>query len=240
MNDSVRQEKIKEYYDEGEYFAGADQYAVWTDLLKGRLQRYRIRNLLHIYTPEIGETVVDLGCALGNISFALAPFCKEVIGIDYSKKAVELAEKMKATSPYQNIRFQVDSSDQIHLPDASVDTVFSADLFEHLYPEVYLRTLDECFRILKPGGKFVIWTPHRGHIIEILKNNNILIKADPSHVDYKSMKRIKTDLQEREFSIKRAFYRGSHNFGFNILEALFLPFIPVFRRRIAVLAEKKE
>ncbi len=239
MDDKKRQEEIKKFYDEGDYFANINKYQSYSDLLKTKFQKYRIKKLLKIYTPSKYEKVLDLGCALGTMSFALAPYCNEIVGLDYSKKAISTANRLLQTSPYNNIKFIVASADNTNLPSNSFDVIISADLFEHLYPDVYKKTLDECRRVLKKGGKLVIWTPHSGHIIEILKNKNILLKKDISHVDYKKMKTLIKDLKERNFIIKKAFYAESHNPLFNILEKILLPILPIMRRRIAILAEKQ-
>ena len=111
---------------------------------------------------------------------------------------------------------------------------------EHLYPEISEKVLDECRKLLKKEGKLVIWTPNRGHILEILKNNNIILKRDVSHVDYKSMDNLLTSLHKRDFSVRKSYYAESHIPVFRILERLLIPVLPLLRRRIAILAEKRQ
>ena len=94
--------------------------------------------------------------------------------------------------------------------------------------------------MLAPGGRFAVWTPHRGHILEVLKNRDILLKHDPSHVDYKSMDRTKQYLKDAGFQIDQAYYAPSHLPGFRLLERVLQPVLPLFRRRIAVLARRPE
>jgi trans-aconitate methyltransferase len=43
-------------------------------------------------------------------------------------------------------------------PDSSVDEVFAADVFEHLPDKIH--TMNELWRVLKPGGRAVIQVPH--------------------------------------------------------------------------------
>lgn len=48
---------------------------------------------------------------------------------------------------------------QLPLPDASVDVVVSAQTVEHLWDQA--RFVDECARVLRPGGRLVLTTPNR-------------------------------------------------------------------------------
>ena len=156
-----RQNNMKKYYDESDYFDA--KITTYTDLLAGQFQKYRVSKVLRIYSPKKEESVLDLGCAMGTFCFALAPLCKQITGVDYSKKAVELCSRLLTTSPYSNIGFVCADARSTTLQSESYDVIICADLFEHLYPDVTEKVLDECKRLLKKGGKLVIWTPHRGH-----------------------------------------------------------------------------
>jgi len=232
-----QQEKMRDYYNGDDYFD--ESIKTYTEVLKGAFQNYRVSKVLEIYSPGKGENVLDMGCAMGTFCFALAPLCKQITGIDYSRKAINLCNKFLKDSPYSNIKFVCADAQDAGLESQSYDFIVCADLFEHLYPEVSEKVLDECRRLLKKHGKLVIWTPHRGHILEILKNNNILLKRDTSHVDYKSMDYLLKSLRKRNFSVQKAYYAESHIPVFRILERLLISVSPLFRRRIAILAEKR-
>src|SRR5262249_46194337 len=96
----------------------------------------------------------------------------------------------------------------------------------------------EAYRLLAPGGRFAVWTPHRGHVLEILKNHDIVLKRDVSHVDYKSMAVTKRLLSTSGFTIERAYYAESHLPGVRVVERALQSIVPVLRRRIAVLGRK--
>ncbi len=96
----------------------------------------------------------------------------------------------------------------------------------------------EAFRILRPGGHFSTWTPHRGHVLEAMKNRNLILKRDITHVDYKSMSKMKSLLSDAGFTIERAYYAESHVPGLRIAERLLQSVVPFLRRRIAVLGRK--
>ncbi|MEZ4414681.1 MAG: class I SAM-dependent methyltransferase [Gemmatimonadota bacterium] len=225
----------KEYYDRSDYFEGGTGHL--TDL-ESPFQQYRIRKVLEIHRPAPADRVVDLGCGWGTFCFALAPAVTEVVGVDFSEKSIELCERRLADSRFENVRFVCADAGETGLPGSVYDVVLAADLFEHLYPEDSARVFAEAYRLLAPGGRFVIWTPHRGHILEVLKNNDILLKRDISHVDYKSMERLLEYARGAGFDIERAYYAESHVPGLSGIERALQGVVPLLRRRIAVLARK--
>lgn len=224
----------REYYDSSAYF---DDPRHLTDH-ESPFQRYRVAKVLGIHHPSPEDRVVDLGCGWGTFSFALAPRAAEVVGVDFSAKSVALCEDRLAREPRSNLRFLCADAGDTGLDEGAWDLVLAADLFEHLYPEDSVRVVREAFRLLRPGGRLSVWTPHRGHVLEVLKNHDIVLKRDVTHVDYKSMGRMTGMLEEAGFEIEKAYYAESHLPGMRWLERLLQGFVPPLRRRIAVLGRK--
>ncbi len=225
----------KEYYDSSDYFEGDADHL---QDMESPFQRYRVRKVLEIHEPGPGDRVADLGCGWGTFDFALAPRVKEVVGVDFSEKSVELCRRRLEKTDLENVRFLCADAGATGLEGGSFDLVLAADLFEHLYPEDSARVVAEAFRLLRPGGRFSVWTPHRGHLLEHLKNNDILLKRDVSHVDYKSMARMRGLLEDAGFEIERAYFAESHLPGVRVVERALQRFVPLLRRRIAVLGRK--
>lgn len=232
----MAEERIdREYYDRSDYFEGE---AAHLQDMESPFQRYRVRKVLEIYRPGPEERVLDLGCGWGTFGFALAPEVQMVVGVDFSERSIALCRERLSHTGFDNLRFlHADAGDTGLEPD-SFDVALAADLLEHLYPEDSDRVVRETHRVLRRGGRFAIWTPHRGHVLEILKNNRIFLKPDPTHVDYKSMHRLREMLQDAGFVIEKAYYAESHLPGLRDLERALMSFVPLFRRRIAVLARK--
>lgn len=232
----MAEERIdREYYDRSDYFEGE---AAHLRDMESAFQRYRVRKVLEVYRPGPEERVLDLGCGWGTFGFALAPEVEQVVGVDFSERSIALCRERLSRTGLDNLRFlQADAGGTGLEPD-SFDVALAADLFEHLYPEDSDRVVREAHRVLRRGGRFVIWTPHRGHLLEIFKNNRIVLKPDPTHVDYKSMRRLREMLQEAGFVIEKAYYAESHLPGLRDIERALMSFVPLFRRRIAILARK--
>lgn len=226
----------KEFYDSSDYFE--NQGTTHLTDLDSPFQRYRVAKVREIHTPGPADRVLDFGCGWGTFGFALAPHVSKMVGIDFSERSIEICERNLAERPTPNLSFLCADAGDTGLDPEAWDMVLAADLFEHLYPEDSGRVAREAYRVLRPGGHFVTWTPHRGHILEVLKNRDIILKRDISHVDYKSMADMKDLITGAGFEIERAYYAESHLPGFRTLERVLQPVLPLMRRRIAVLGRK--
>jgi ubiquinone/menaquinone biosynthesis C-methylase UbiE len=232
----MTEERIgREFYDRSDYFEGGAEHLQDLD---SPFQRYRIKKVLQIYEPGSEERVLDLGCGWGTFCWALGPRVAEMVGVDFSQKSIDLCEKRLNQSAIEGVSFRCADARDTGLEGESFDLVIAADLVEHLYPEDSQAVLAEAFRVLKKGGRLSLWTPHRGHFLEMLKARNILLRRDVSHVDYKSMDRLKNMVSNEGFEIERAYYAESHLGGLRSIERALQGWIPILRRRIALLARK--
>lgn len=205
--------------------------------LDSPFQRYRAKKVVGIHRPSPGDRVLDLGCGWGTITFAMARHAREVVGIDFAPMAITLCnEELRRKRRPKNTTFHLADARDTGLAPDSFDMVVAADLFEHLYPDDSNTVPAEAFRVLRPGGRFVVWVPCRSHILEVLKNRNIILKSDPGHVDYKSRFRMEDILATAGFRIEKSYYAESHLPVLRIIERVLLRWLPLLRRRIAILA----
>jgi len=108
-----------------------------------------------------GETIVDLGAGGGIDCFIAASRVGKkgkVIGIDMTdemlEKARESAEKVGEGLGYNVVEFRVGNIMEMPVDDNSVDLVISNCVIN--LTEDKAKVLDEIYRILKPGGRFII------------------------------------------------------------------------------------
>lgn len=102
---------------------------------------------LHKFEPHItpDSTVVDFGCGTGYLLGLLA--AREAVGIEPNDVA-------RADAAERGLRVVASASE---LPEGFADVVISNHALEHT-----LRPLDELEairRLIKPGGKLVVWLP---------------------------------------------------------------------------------
>ncbi len=93
--------------------------------------------------------VLDVGTGTGIVLHAIAPKVHEIIGLDISQAMLE-------HSNWQNNKYFVKRD--IREPffyESVFDRVVARMAFHHIIEDTQ-KAVDECYRILKPGGKFIL------------------------------------------------------------------------------------
>ena len=107
--------------------------------------------------PEVrGKRVLDAGCGPGVYSDWLLSRGAEVVAIDASPKMIELAKQR--LGPASDVR-QADLSKPLpFLDSSSFDIVLSPLTMEYI--EDWTSTFSEFYRVLSPGGYFILSVTH--------------------------------------------------------------------------------
>lgn len=121
-----------------------------------------LRKMEHLLGEELalppGSTVLDAGCGYGRVAATLAgpDFGLNIIGIDLVPERIEEARRYTQERGVAD-RVELMQGDYTSLPleDSSVDGVFTMETLVHADP--LERALSEFWRVLKPGGKLVIF-----------------------------------------------------------------------------------
>ena len=134
----------------------------------GALPSKRRIKKIALYRSIIGrghESILEIGCGPGDLTYALVDQAEKVMAIDISAKAIELAKMRKDLWPLseaqkQKAEFRQMSAVQLDFPDATFDWVVSTSVVEHLHPEDVSSHMSEVRRVLKAGGKYLMWCPN--------------------------------------------------------------------------------
>ena len=105
--------------------------------------------------PKGKSRLLDIGCGSGEISLALQRLGYEVCGVDFSSKAIELAQEAGLECE------QVDVDQGLPMADSSYDVVWAGDVMEHVFDPIGVLT--EISRVLKSDGVFYATIPHDLH-----------------------------------------------------------------------------
>lgn len=121
------------------------------------------RDLVRRLKRQLGksrpETIVDIGCGYGDHTFQLAEaFPKaQIAGVDPYVPALEEAVDGRSPEDDDRIFFLPGSLEQLPFEDDSTDVIWCFDTFCHAGNP--LKALEECHRILVPGGTFLLASP---------------------------------------------------------------------------------
>ena len=114
----------------------------------------RIKRILK-FKRLTAEKLLDIGCSDGTVSLILkeAFGVQEVYGIEISAQAAEIARNKGIKTACMNL-----NEADFPFDNDSFDMVFAGEIIEHLFSTDHF--LDEIYRVLKPGGYFIITTPN--------------------------------------------------------------------------------
>lgn len=107
--------------------------------------------------PSSGEVCVDLGSGRGTDVLRMAEAVGPsgfVYGIDIADAMLETARNTATKLGFKNVSFIKSQLENIPLPDNRVDLVISNCTINHAYDKQ--TVWNEIYRILKPGGRFVV------------------------------------------------------------------------------------
>jgi ubiquinone/menaquinone biosynthesis C-methylase UbiE len=128
-----------------------------------------------------GSVIVDLGCGAGLDVFIAARIVGasgEAIGIDMTPEMLGVAKrnapKVASRTGFDNVRFIQASIEELPLPDECADVVISNCVIN--LSDDKGRVFNEIYRILKPGGSFIISDVYaEKEIPDAIKNDERLI-----------------------------------------------------------------
>lgn len=107
--------------------------------------------------PRKGEFCVDLGSGRGTDAVRMAEDVGElgqVVGIDIADGMIEKARATAQKLSVDNVRFEKAELESLPIENGVADLIISNCVLNHARNKA--KVWEEIFRILKPGGRFVI------------------------------------------------------------------------------------
>ena len=132
----------------------AENYDEWYLTKVGRivdkLETECVFSLLSL--PE-NSKILDVGCGTGNFSIKLAKKNFKIVGIDISKKMLNIARK-KSKQQSLNIEFIEMDAHKLDFENEYFDGVISIVSFEFFKDPQ--KVMEEIFRVVKRGGSVIV------------------------------------------------------------------------------------
>ena len=174
--------EVREYWDRHIHDLEITRHPVGSRGFFDDLDQYHFEKLHHLlrlvdFDGYRGRSVLEVGCGAG---VDLARFAKggaEVTGVDLAPSAIELA---RANFSQQGLlgRFEVADGEHLPFPDNSFDLVYAHGVVQ--YTANPRQLVEECRRVVKPGGEAVFQVYNR---ISWLNALSKLMKVPLEHED---------------------------------------------------------
>ncbi|MFO7654013.1 MAG: class I SAM-dependent methyltransferase [Candidatus Krumholzibacteriia bacterium] len=103
--------------------------------------------------------ILDIGCGTGRTDVHLASGCGRLRGVDPSRESVAVARRSNPS-----VEYRVQDGDRLPYADGSFHEAFTINVMHHVPPERWTAFLREAHRVLRPGGRLLIfehnpWNP---------------------------------------------------------------------------------
>ena len=120
-------------------------------------QQRRLEMIVRAAGERIKGCILENGCGVGMYVEHLSPFGGTVIGLEYD---FERAAEARRNAPH----ILNAAGEFVPLPSSTFDLILSHEVLEHVQDD--RAAVTEMIRLLKPGGRAVVFVPNRGYPFE--------------------------------------------------------------------------
>ena len=120
-------------------------------------QQRRLEMIVKAAGERIKGRILENGCGVGMYVEHLAPLGGTILGLEYDfERAAEARSRSK--------RILNAAGESLPLPSNAFDLILSHEVLEHVHDDV--QAVREMVRVLRPGGRIVLFVPNRGYPFE--------------------------------------------------------------------------
>ena len=120
-------------------------------------QERRLKMIVNAAGKRIAGHILENGCGVGMYVEHLAPFGGKIIGLEFDfERAAEAGGRLK--------RILNAAGESIPHPSGIFDLILSHEVLEHVQDDA--QAVREMVRVLRSGGRAVIFVPNRGYPFE--------------------------------------------------------------------------
>lgn len=128
-----------------------------------RAQYEWAKKALQLYSPYVdlkGKDMLDAGCGPGGKTiFFSEQGVRSITGIDIDPERIELAKKFAQQKGATTIQLREANLAELPFEEDSFDIIFLNDVVEHIQRPILKKALQECKRVIRPGGKICLEFP---------------------------------------------------------------------------------
>ena len=138
-----------------------ERYDLMNRLLTLRMDELWRKEAVRLCLEKNPETIMDICTGTGDLALRIAKAVnsgKKIIALDFSQPMLDQAQKKSSKKNISNIDFILGDVGDLPYPDNSMDSIGIGFAFRNLTyknpkTDLYLK---EIYRVIKPGGRFVI------------------------------------------------------------------------------------
>ena len=120
-------------------------------------QQRRLEMIAKAAGERIRGRILENGCGVGMYVEHLTPFGGEVFGLEYDHERA-------AAAGVDSKRILIAAGESLPHPSGSFDLILSHEVLEHVQDDA--QAVREMLRVLRSGGRAVIFVPNRGYPFE--------------------------------------------------------------------------
>jgi ubiquinone/menaquinone biosynthesis C-methylase UbiE len=161
----------------------------------------RLREVLELARPQLGDLVIDVATGTGNTAFALAPYVRRVVGVDLTREMLDEARRVAAEKSITNVDWMIGDAARLPFADETFD-LYTVRAAPHHFRDVD-GFLAEAFRVLRLNrdAAFVDCAPPVP-ARDVL--HEVEVRRDPSHVLSLTVDEWVTKLERAGFEVEVA------------------------------------
>ncbi len=133
----------------------------------------KVEHIRELLAARPKAKVVDAGCGSGGLTRRYASAAGEVIALELSPRAVELAKEANTFDHVQYV--EADLQDSWPVEAGWADLVVSSEVIEHLFE--FPTYMAELSRVTAHGGQLYLTTPYHG----LIKNLVLAVRGFDRH-----------------------------------------------------------
>ena len=156
-------------------FAGQAEKFVSYHMSKAEYTDYMVRKC----ETNGDEHALEVAAGTSICGRALAPFVRDIICLDLTEEMLAQGKRLAQESGITNISFEAGDAQELPYADESFDLVITRLSLHHFIDPQ--RLFSEMKRVLKRGGKLVIWDMQATEEALRKTNDDIERMRDPSH-----------------------------------------------------------
>lgn len=111
--------------------------------------------VVSILNPSKDDKILDAGCGDGRLIYEIRDSNAELVGVDYSERAIAFAKIFSPKVPF----YIEDLTKKTHFKSGSFNKIVSIETLEHIHPTKIDLFLSELKRLSKKEGTIIITVP---------------------------------------------------------------------------------